>query len=480
MMTNSTRLYDAFEVCLAAMGTGVDLETCLALYPDLAGELRPALQTAQNARLAASSQVPEGAMRRSRARMQSRAAELRSKRRVFGLPAAFPRLAMAALALVLAIFLSLNGLAVVSAKALPGDTLYPVKRAAENVRLQLAGSSENRLHIEEQYQQRRADEIRNLLSQGSMRSVSFEGLVEEADSQRLLIEGLPVEITPDTQVIGEILPGRLVEVEGSTQAGGWIEAHELHLRFYEYAGELKEIQSGLWTIGEAQFKILRGTHLEPALQVGDQVLALVFSSDDGSQYAQAILRLPEVLVSQDDFEPFEIEFSGAVEAISGNSVVVAGKTVLLTGATEIEGALAVGAVVEIHAIVAADGSLTAREIEMKDASGSGDDDDFGDDSGQDDSDDDDDDGDNGDNHSGDDDDSGSDDDDGSDDGNSGSDDDDGSDDDNSGSDDDDDGGSDDDNSGSDDDNDDDSDDDNSGSDDDDRSDDDSSGGEGED
>jgi len=36
----STRLFDAFEVCLAAMATGVDLESCLSLYPSLHEELR--------------------------------------------------------------------------------------------------------------------------------------------------------------------------------------------------------------------------------------------------------------------------------------------------------------------------------------------------------------------------------------------------------------------------------------------------------
>jgi hypothetical protein len=88
------------------------------------------------------------------------------------------------------------------------------------------------------------------------------------------------------------------------------------------------------TIGENQFKILQGTHLDPTLRAGEHVF--VYSGDDGCQYAQAILRVPETLVrEQESFQPFEIELTGTLKAISGDSLVINGKTVLLTDQTEI-------------------------------------------------------------------------------------------------------------------------------------------------
>lgn len=42
----SDRAAAAYEVCLQALRTGASLEACLSLYPDLADELRPALQAA--------------------------------------------------------------------------------------------------------------------------------------------------------------------------------------------------------------------------------------------------------------------------------------------------------------------------------------------------------------------------------------------------------------------------------------------------
>lgn len=385
----SERLYDAFEVCLSALATGVDLETCLALYPDLADELRPALQTAQRARLSAQADVPAAAMNRSRAKMLAHAGELRSKKKTFFLSGAFPRLALASLAVVLVFFLSFNGLATVSAKALPGDGLYPVKLAAENISLRLAPSGEARQQLADDYQQRRTEEVLSLLAIGTERRISLEGVIDEVSPEQLIVQGIPVRLNADTDVSGVMVPGRLVKLEGTTSPGGWVDADSLKLRFYEYYGDVNSIDPQSWTIGETQFKTLDSTHIDPALKAGDKVLVLVYVGDDGTLYAQAILRLPEELTQKEDFVPFEVEFEGNVEAVSSDELVVSGKTVRINDETEIKGDLITGALVKVHALVAADGSLTAREIEL-DGEGfqqGGDRDDDSDDNSSDDSDD---------------------------------------------------------------------------------------------
>ncbi len=365
----SERLYDAFEVCLSALATGVDLETCLALYPDLADELRPALQTAQRARLSAQADVPAAAMNRSRAKMLAHAGELRSKKKTFFLSGAFPRLALASLAVVLVFFLSFNGLATVSAKALPGDGLYPVKLAAENISLRLAPSGEARQQLAVDYQQRRTEEVLSLLAIGTERRISLEGVIDEVSPEQLIVQGIPVRLSADTDVSGVMIPGRLVKLEGTTNPGGWVDADSLKLRFYEYYGDVNSVDPESWTIGETQFKTLDSTHIDPALKVGDKVLVLVYVGDEGTLYAQAILRLPEELTQKEDFVPFEVEFEGNLEAVSSDELVVSGKSVRINDETEIKGDLTTGALVKVHALVAADGSLTAREIEL-DGSGS--------------------------------------------------------------------------------------------------------------
>ncbi len=363
----SARLHDAFEVCLAALSTGAKLEACLSLYPDLADELRPLLITAQQAQQAARREVPITAMNRSRAKLIAHAGELRRQSQPISRLFAVPRLAFATLAILVVFFLSINGLIVVSAKSLPGDTLYPVKLAAENVSLKLAPSDELRQKMTEDYQQRRAEEVRSLLAQNLVRKIALEGVVSQVTPDGVLIDDIPVALDPQTRVSGNLLPGRLVKLEGVTQPGGFVRADSIQLRFYEYAGVLKAIQRDVWVIDETSFRILDGTRTDPALRIGDRVLVLVYAGDDGRLFAQAILRLPESFSNPTRFEPFEIEFNGVIEAISGDMITVNGKSVQINRETEIKGDITIGAEVKIHARVAEDGSLTATEI--KPASG---------------------------------------------------------------------------------------------------------------
>jgi hypothetical protein len=359
----STRLYDAFEVCLAAMATGVDLESCLYLYPELQDELRPALEATRQARSTVQQDRHYEAMKRSRTRFLNRAAELRSRPRLFIFSFALSRLTLVALSVLIVIAASLNGLVVASAKTLPGDALYPVKRAAENVSLSLARDREFRQQMEQSYQHRRTEEIRSLLVQKRVRNISMEGVVSATTPQQLVVNGIPVRLKAGATVIGEVQPGRVVEVEGQTQPGGWIEADELHLRFYEYAGKLTAIDPGSWTVSTQEFLISPSTRIDPALEVGDRVLVLVYSSDDGNDYAQAILRLPETIPGGGGFAPIEIEFMGTVTAIAGDTLTVDDKLILFNDETEFKGAVSTGLLVKVHAMVAADGRLTAYEVE---------------------------------------------------------------------------------------------------------------------
>lgn len=368
----SDHLYDAFDVCLSALATGVDLESCLSLYPDLKEELRPALLAAQQARLLRHPEAPQTALVRSRAKMLSRAAELRAARKPFLLSFPVPRLALATLAVVLVLFLSLNGLVIASAQSLPGDALYPVKRAAEDVSLKLAPSAEARQKMSQDYQQRRTNEVSSLLALDLVRNIALEGVIDETGDGQLVLDGIPVVVDASTKLSGELKPGRLVKLEGVTRPGGWIEADSIQLRFYEYGGKLNATQPGTWTVDDKNFKLLSSTHIDPALKVGDQVLVLVYSSDDGTQYAQAILRIPDSLSGQTaGFEPFEVEISGKVEGISGDTLLVNGKYVKITDRTEIQGDIAIGSTVKVHALIAADGSLTATEIKPQTQTASG-------------------------------------------------------------------------------------------------------------
>src|SRR3990170_2947633 len=117
----------AFENCLQALESGENLESCLQNSPAHSDELRPALEAAQMARLLSDDYVPNAALHRSRTRLLVNAAGLRSRRPVRHWFGRYPKVAFSALILAIIFFLSWRGLITVSAKALPGDSLYRVK-----------------------------------------------------------------------------------------------------------------------------------------------------------------------------------------------------------------------------------------------------------------------------------------------------------------------------------------------------------------
>ncbi|MEJ2264901.1 MAG: DUF5666 domain-containing protein [Anaerolineales bacterium] len=220
--------YEAFESCLEAMENGDSLDTCLERYPDLAGELRPLLETAQAARSIADDSIPNSAFHRSRSRILGKASQLRAQREpkqfIFG---RVPRMAMVALALALIFFMSWRGV-IETARALPGDPFYSVKRSAQNIRIQIAPNPDTKRAIEVKYERQRVDEVMRLLRMGRITQVTFEGLLNERTSDRWIIEGIPVIVTPDTQIAGEIEEARVVEVTGKTQSDGVIEASQIN------------------------------------------------------------------------------------------------------------------------------------------------------------------------------------------------------------------------------------------------------------
>jgi hypothetical protein len=353
------RIQNAFDVCLTAMHSGVELEACLNLYPDIASDLMPLLETAWAAQQIAVKDAPKTAANRSRATMLAQAANLRQNHRTIFPLFRLPRLAFSITALLIVLFFSFNRLVATSAKSLPGDALYPVKRVAENVRLQLSPNIETKYRIEERYNQLRSDEVKSLLQLNRVEHISLEGIVYEITPDRWIIEDISVVITSKTVLIGDITLGKVIEVEGYTQPSGWIVADELHLRYDELSGEISAIEPRQWTIGGTTFKLLSGTQIDPSLRLGDRALVLVYLSDDGSLYARSIIAFPK---QASDFDSFEIEFNGVIEAINGDQITIDSKTIHMTETTALGGDLTIGSLVTVHALVAPDGTLTALEI----------------------------------------------------------------------------------------------------------------------
>lgn len=411
----SDRLSGALQEALESLAQGKSIERALAPHGELASDLRPLLEAATAAAALGHREVPEAALLRSRRRTLARAAGLMETAPRRPLLRLVPRLALLATALVVALAAGVDGISTAAAQSIPGDILYPVKIVSEDLRLRLAAQPSERQSLEALYAQRRVDEVLRLLALGRELPLSFQASVDEIGPILWTVGGVPVRVSPETRVLGEILPGMTIEVEGLTQSDGTFLAHELHLESFDTLGMVASIGPAEWVIGNSSIAVDDETWIEAGIVVGDLVLVRVRALDDGSRVAESILRfapptptpfpppptakpvsstpLPtasaEVTEEGEDDEgdgnsgpgggsdvegegeedagedDVKDEFKGVVQSVGSSQWIVAGRVLQVTGATEIRGDPVVGDTVKVVAFLQTDGTWWAEKIERE-------------------------------------------------------------------------------------------------------------------
>lgn len=332
----SEKLYDALEVCLSALETGVDIESVLKLYPQEADELRPVLETAIQARSLALPAVSEAAIQRGRARVMQLANEMRNSaprpRKRWSL-LSFPRLA-SSLAIALVLLLSGTGLVSASSGALPGDHLYPVKRSWEGLRLLFIFSPEEREGLESAFEQERLDEISELLTEGRKEPIAFAGLVTAQNTVEWKVSGIIVMITSSTRLPpGAVSVGAPVMVIGHTNAQGFVEADMLEV------------------LGP-------GVSLPPLEPSKMESFEVEEPEDHADEQEVSGAQQPEQLGSQ------TYEFKGVVESQNGTLWMINGQEVNVEFAENL-GSVSVGMLVEFEGYYSIDGQFIVTKIEVK-------------------------------------------------------------------------------------------------------------------
>lgn len=330
------KLYEALEVCLKALETGVDIESVLRLYPQMVDELRPLLEASIQAKSLAVSSVPEAAMRRGRARVLQGADEIRKsapKPRKRWAMFGFPRLATS-LALALIFLLSGTGLVSASSAALPGDNLYPVKRSWEDLRLFFMFSPGGREGLESEFEQERLDEISMLLSEGRKATIAFAGLVTAQNSSEWKVSGITVMITPSSHLPADTVSiGAPVMVIGHTNAQGFVEVDTL------------EALSPGASLPPLEPSKMDHTDVEESQALGG-------NTENASD------QQPE----QNGSATFD--FQGVVESMNGNTWTINGQRVNVEFA-ENTSPVSVGVIVEFEGYYSTDGQLIVTKIEVK-------------------------------------------------------------------------------------------------------------------
>lgn len=224
-------LYDILEVCLQDVENGVDLETVLARYPEQAVELRPILQASLDAKKMAVSEPSADVVRRNRAKLLQHAAQLRETQPT---PAkrwfpAFQRLAVA-LGMLLLFFVSGTSLVRAASSALPGDSLYSVKRSWEDVTLFFAFNAEEHKSLEIEFENERLKEINSLFTSGRSAKVDFAGIVTRQNGDGWRIANILVIVSEQTEFPAQQVDvGAAVRVTGTTNGNGVVYAEKIEL-----------------------------------------------------------------------------------------------------------------------------------------------------------------------------------------------------------------------------------------------------------
>ncbi len=132
---------------------------------------------------------------------------------------------------------------------------------------------------------------------------------------------------------------------------------------------------GDWVVSSTTVHVTDATEIDQedaSVAVGATVEVEGTTEADGSITASQV----DVQESSDDDSNGEVQFEGTIDTLPGTTDFVgdwsvSGTTVHVTSSTEIDqsdGAVAVGAAVEVHGLLEADGSITATQVDVKDSS----------------------------------------------------------------------------------------------------------------
>lgn len=290
-------------------------------------------------------------------------------------------MAFTALAVVVAVMLGGSGLFAASAQALPGDALYSLKRTGEEIRKGLATGAETKRMLEETYRQRRIEEVNDLFELGRVEQVSFEGVIDSQLAQYLVVAGIPVMVTSQTEMLGDLKIGEYIEVEGETQTDGIVMGGSLLHKRFELVGWVEAIGPEVWRISGVDLHLLDDVTIRTGLRVGDHVIALVEMDKGGMLYVFNIQLInfitshptdtltpiiPPISLLSTEEEGIEVEFTGIVEVIGENTWRISGITVFIMLETEIDDGIDIGDVVDVEALLGEESIIIALEIEKAD------------------------------------------------------------------------------------------------------------------
>jgi hypothetical protein len=222
---SSERFETILERCLERIATGEDLETCLRDEPEHAERLAPLLEARAALREWEPPRLPDNVRDAARTRALDALGRETAASHQWRTP--FGSTIAARVAIVIAIVAVLAGAADTAGhQSLPGEMLYPWKRAKEDIALVLASGPSERAQLQTEFAKRRLDEIATLVASGNtdpqVVAEVTEDLIQNAASAIAEGQQAPdVNVAPDVK---EILATAQTTLETAAQSNPQIAA----------------------------------------------------------------------------------------------------------------------------------------------------------------------------------------------------------------------------------------------------------------
>ena len=194
--------------------------------------------------------------------------------------------------------------------------------------------------------------------------VRFYGLLEKITDSHWVVAGRTVQITPETEIIGEPHPGALVLVAAAPRGDSLVGVRLTVLRgdhpdhdLVRFSGSLSEFNREKWVVAGRAVAIAPETRIVGEPYIGAHVHVVASPTPQRGLVGVVLVVQPR------DLPPDRwVHFAGEVTEISDGGWVIGGHFVGIGPETEIIGSPYLGARVEVFAWITPDGKLVAHKL----------------------------------------------------------------------------------------------------------------------
>jgi hypothetical protein len=382
------RLEAILDEWLNEIDSEESLEARVAQQPALAKDLEPLLRLVLQLKSLRQEQIPPpAALQRGRQRLLSEVARLKEAEaaKKQGRPLlVWPSLqslmrrstvTIVLVALLLSAVLGVGTVAA-SAKSLPGDPLYAVKRAAEEFQLLITFDRQAKAQLMQQLDERRREEAKAIAGSQRIAELSFRGHVDLIEDAHWTVGGVVIRISAETALEGDIALGTFVRVHVRSLSDGTLLA--VRIAAEPEAAPTESMPSPTpkptATFTSTPSKTPIPTESPPA-QAPVQPPPLIptpTSSRTSTPKPTVTQTATATAIPPTAAPPREVKvrFKGRIEAITAAAWTIGGQMVKVNAQTRIDESsarAAVGAIASVIATRQEDGSLLALEITIEQA-----------------------------------------------------------------------------------------------------------------